>query len=605
MRIQFVGAILGCSFLVTTIAADAQSGQRPKQEFRGVWIATVANLDWPIRDAAPDQQKALLVLMLDRLKDAGINAVFFQVRSESDAMYDSPIEPWSYWLTGRQGRAPDPWYDPLAFAVDEAHKRGLELHAWFNPYRAYRGSGYTPSPLHVTQTHPEWLLWFGNIRVLDPGRAAVRDYVTGVVMDVVRRYDIDGVHFDDYFYPYPPNEISSEDAATFAEEGRGFSSLFEWRRDNVNIFIAQLADSIRHEKPAVKFGISPFGIWKNGVPQGIRGLDAYNVIYADATAWLAAETIDYLVPQLYWPFGGAQDYAKLAPWWVEQINGRHLYIGHGLYRADSRTFSSMLFAPEEIPEQVRFNRGFLDILGSVFFRARNITHFPSQGIVDAFKMDLYRHPALTPTMAWKVADVPGVPANLQLDWTGDTELTLSWDRVEGARRYAVYRVRSGTVPDFSAAAQDADHLLAVTGVPALVDNPGIASDPYYYFVQAVGGNSSESGPSSAVSAIGRATAVAVEEGIPRRHATNYPNPFRNETQLIFGVDETGPVALRIYNPLGQLLRTLADGKLSSPGTYGYQWDGTDNFGRKVGSGTYYFVVDSGGRRVTRSMALVR
>ena len=242
MRIQFVGAILGCSFLVTTIAADAQSGQRPKQEFRGVWIATVANLDWPIRDAAPAQQKALLVLMLDRLKDAGINSVFFQVRSESDAMYDSPIEPWSYWLTGRQGRAPDPWYDPLAFAVDEAHKRGLELHAWFNPYRAYyRGSGYTLSPLHVTQTHPEWLLWFGNIRVLDPGRAAVRDYVTGVVMDVVRRYDIDGVHFDDYFYPYPPNEISSEDAATFAEESRGFSSLFEWRRDNVNIFVAQLA----------------------------------------------------------------------------------------------------------------------------------------------------------------------------------------------------------------------------------------------------------------------------------------------------------------------------------------------------------------------------
>lgn len=585
--------------------AAAQTAEPPKHEFRGAWIATVINLDWPIRGATTAQQKNLLLQMLDRLKDAGINAVFFQVRSECDAMYDSPIEPWSYWLTGQQGRAPDPWYDPLAFAVEEAHKRGMELHAWFNPYRAFRGSGYTNSPQHVVQTHPEWTLRFGSLRILDPGRAAVRDYVTSVVMDVVRRYDIDGVHFDDYFYPYPPNRITTQDAATFAEESRGFTSLFDWRRDNVNIFIAQLADSIRAVKPAVKFGISPFGIWKNGVPQGIRGLNAYHDIYADATAWVEAGSVDYLVPQLYWPFGGAQDYAKLAPWWAEQIRDRHLYIGQALYRADRRTFSGTLFDREEIPEQVRFNRGYLGILGNVFFRARNITHFPSQGIVEVLKSDLYRHPALTPPMAWKTDEVLPVPENVRLEWTADTELTLSWDPVDGARRYAVYRTRSEAVPDLGAASRDARNLVSVTGETKATDRPGIASDPYYYFVQAVGANSAESGPSDAASAVGRATSVETKERVARGFAASHPNPFSTGTEIAFALDTTAPVTLRIYNQLGQLVRTLADGKVSGPGTLGYEWDGTNSGGAQVASGMYYFVLDAGTRRAVGSMARVR
>ena len=598
-------SLLSVIVFLPWIAAVAQTSPPPKHEFRGAWIATVINLDWPIRGATTAQQKNLLIQMLDRLKDAGINAVFFQVRSECDAMYDSPIEPWSYWLTGQQGRAPDPWYDPLGFAVEEAHKRGMELHAWFNPYRAYRGSGYTNSPRHVVQTHPEWTLRFGNLRILDPGRAAVRDYVTSVVMDVVRRYDIDGVHFDDYFYPYPPNQVTTQDAATFAEESRGFTSLFDWRRDNVNIFVAQVADSIRAVKPAVKFGISPFGIWKNGVPLGIRGLDAYNVIYADPTAWVEAGSVDYLVPQLYWPFGGAQDYAKLAPWWAEQIRDRHLYIGQALYRADSRTFSGTLFAKDEIPEQVRFNRGYLGIQGNVFFRARNLTHFPSQGIVEVLKTDLYRHPALTPPMAWKMDEALPVPESVRLEWTADTELTLSWDPVEGARRYAVYRTRSETLPDLVAASRDAGNLVSLTGETALTDRPGIASDPYYYFVQAVGANSAESGPSEAASAVGRATSVETRERVARALAASYPNPFRSGTEIVFALDTTAPVTLRIFNQLGQLVRTLADGKVSGPGTLGYEWDGTDSGGAQVASGMYFFVLDTGDRRLTGSVARVR
>ena len=591
-----------CSGL-TAAGAWAQGAQPPKHELRGAWIATVFNLDWP-RAAAPAEQQAELRLMLDRLRDAGINAVFFQVRSACDAMYDSPLEPWSYWLTGRQGAAPDPWYDPLAFAVREAHRRGMELHAWFNPYRARASAAYEASAGHVTRTRPEWVLEFGDLRVLDPGRAAVREYVTRVVMDVARRYHIDGVHFDDYFYPYPPNQISTEDEATFAEEGRGFTSLADWRRDNVNLFIAQVADSLRTLRPALKFGVSPFGIWKNGVPEGIHGLDAYDVIFADPTAWLAAGSVDYLVPQLYWPFGGPQDYDSLASWWAEQVRGRHLYTGHALYRAASETNSGTLFSPEEIPRQVRFSRGAPEILGSVFFRARNLSHHASQGFAEVLKTDLFRHPALTPPMAWKASEPPAAPGGVELTSLEEGEVELSWHPVEGARRYAVYRVRSSTTPEPGAAAQDARNLLAVTGETALVDRPE-GSEPSHYFVQAVGDNSSESGPSALVSSGGPTTAVAMETAIPRWRLAVYPNPFNAATRIALTVEETAPVSLRIYNQIGQRVRTLVEGEWLGPGAHAFEWDGAADAGRPLASGAYYLVVEIGGRRLARPLTLVR
>ncbi|MCY3736678.1 MAG: family 10 glycosylhydrolase [Gemmatimonadaceae bacterium] len=591
-----------CSAL-TAAEARAQAAQPPKHEFRGAWIATVFNLDWP-RAASPAEQQAELLLMLDRLSDAGINAVFFQVRTECDALYDSPLEPWSRWLTGRQGAAPDPWYDPLAFAVREAHRRGMELHAWFNPYRAREGSAYERSADHVTRTHPQWVLQFGDLRILDPGRAAVREYVTRVVMDVARRYDIDGVHFDDYFYPYPPNHISDEDAATFAEESRGFTSLPEWRRDNVNLFIAQVADSLRALRPALKFGVSPFGIWKNGVPEGIQGLDAHDVIFADPTAWLAAGTVDYLAPQLYWPFGGPQDYESLASWWAEQIRGLHLYTGHALYRAASETNFGTLFSAEEIPRQVRFSRDIPEILGSVFFRARNLTHHSSQGFAEVLKTELYQHPALTPPMAWKASEPPAAPGGVELTSMGDGEVELSWHPVEGSRRYAVYRVRSSTSPDPEASALDARNLLAVTGETALVDRPE-GSEPHHYFVRAVGGNSSESDPSALVRSGGPTTAVAMETATPRMSLDVYPNPFNATTRIALTVEETAPVSLRIYNQIGQRVRTLVEGEWLGPGAQAFEWDAADDAGRPLASGVYYLVVKIGGYRLARSLALVR
>ena len=257
------------TFLLWAPPLHAQQDRVPKHEFRGAWIATVINLDWPSsRNASSHTQQRNLTDMIDGLKEAGINAVFFQVRSEADAMYASGIEPWSFWLTGEQGASPEPFYDPLEVAIEEAHKRGVELHAWINPYRASRGSSYEKAADHITKRYPQWVLTFGNIATLNPGLPEVRNHIARVIMDIVRRYDIDGVHFDDYFYPYPPNNISTEDSGTFAEHNRGITSIADWRRDNVNLLVAQVADSIRAVKPHVKFGISPFGILEKWGPCG-------------------------------------------------------------------------------------------------------------------------------------------------------------------------------------------------------------------------------------------------------------------------------------------------------------------------------------------------
>lgn len=584
----------------------------PKQEYRGAWIATVLNLDWPPQGVHSSFQQSSLINMLDDLKDAGINAVYFQIRSESDAMYVSAYEPWSFWLSGEQGTPPGPFFDPLAFAIEEAHIRGMELHAWMNPYRAIRNTnGYTQSPDHVTVEHPEWDFQTGTIVTLDPGQQAVRNYITDVIMDVARNYDIDGVHFDDFFYPYPPDQISNEDDATFASESRGFTDRGDWRRDNVNLFVKQVSDSLNAFDPSLKFGISPFGIWKNGVPSGIVGLDAHGVIYSDPLAWIADGSVDYLVPQLYWAFGGGQDYAKLAPWWADQMNGRHLYTGHGLYRSDANTYSNTLFNADEIPRQVRFNRARDGIAGSVFFRARNLTIYSSKGFADSLKFDLYRHPALTPTMDWKDMTAPGVPDAIAYEWLTQEELELTWSHTPTAegtastQRYAVYRVQSADLPDFDEAVLDASNLLVVTGDTVITDKPVIATDPYYYFVTAVSSNSVESVASDYVMVEGRA--VSVEPDYEQRIATveRYPNPFGNQTNIIVQVETPGEVSVGIYNSIGQLVTRLADRTYAYDGELRYTWDGTDGSDRAVSNGTYFVVVSTDRGRVSKGVTLIR
>lgn len=582
--------------VVVALMPSASAQELPKHEFRGAWIASVVNLDWPKTTNVAAQQSSL-IRMLDEFQESGINAVFFQIRPESDALYSSEIEPWSRWLTGQQGRAPSPLYDPLTFAIDEAHKRGMELHAWFNPYRVQRQVGsYALDPQHISQRHPEWTFTVNTYQQLDPGLPQVRDYVLEVVMDVVRRYDIDGVHFDDYFYPYPPNQITNQDDASFAEHHRGFTNRGDWRRDNVNLLVEMLHDSLNVVDPQIKFGISPFGIWRNGVPSGITGLDAYNVIYADAVAWHEAQTIDYNVPQLYWAFGGGQDYGKLAPWWESVRNERHLYPGLGLYKADSRTFggSSCCYSANEVPRQVRYNRQHDGIGGSVFFRAQNLSDFNSLGIVDTLRNDLYRHPALTPVMEWKDMMPPGTPAGFSYEWDDDV-VTLSWTPVEASvgeaetRFYAVYRIRSSDEPDFVTALLDARNLLVLTGQTEITDRPADVGESYYYVVTSVSRNSVESSRTEAIVLEGRA--VSLEPGTPQAFqlSQNYPNPFASSTAIDFSLDHAGRVVVRIYDVLGREVAALDNGALHA-GSHAIAFNA-----RNLAAGTYIYVVELDGK----------
>lgn len=466
----------------------------PKREMRAAWIATVTNLDWPNSNSSSTaQQKQELINLLDELDRDGINTVVFQIRSECDAMYSSSFDPWSYWLTGSQGTAPYPYYDPLEFAIEEAHKRGMELHAWFNPYRVERAVGnYTTAPNHVTNQHPDWIIQISTFKFLDPGLPMVRDYVTSVIYDVVSRYDVDGIHADDYFYPYPPNQITNQDAATFAAYPRGFTNIADWRRDNVNLLIAQVNDTIQSVKPWVKFGMSPFGIWKNGVPPGISGLSAYNDIYCDAIAWLHDRSIDYLTPQLYWPFGGGQDYAKLQPWWADSVhaNGRHFYPGHAYYRIVNWT------NPSEMPNQIRFDRNNPKVQGGVFFRAKNFGENP-KGVTDSLRNDLYRYKAILPIMNWKDVVNPNPPQNLRFERLANGQGGLKWDLPQvasdgdTAKRYVVYRFNTSNIQP--ADLNNSANILDVAGYRENIPGePPSPTGPYYFVVTTLDRNYNES-----------------------------------------------------------------------------------------------------------------
>ena len=489
--------ILATSSVISLSFVFAQAP--PKREFRGAWIATVTNIDWPSSPGISSQvQQSQLTSLLDKLANAGINAVILQVRPACDAFYASPYEPWSSWLTGSQGTPPSSYYDPLQFAVQEAHKRGMELHAWFNPYRV-KLSATSPSLLdstNVSVLHPDWALKCPDGYVfLDPGLPQVRDHVARVIADVVRRYDIDGVHMDDYFYPYPEHGFTTGDSATFQLSARGFAypdSLAPWRRDNVNLLIKQVYDSIQAIKPAVKMGMSPFGIWKSNVPTGIGGTSAYDVLYCDAVAWLSGKYIDYIAPQLYWPFGGGQDYGKLQPWWASVANGRHLYTGN---------ISSV--GTSQLGLQINFNRS-THAQGDIIFSARSISG-NAGGLADSLRYDYYASAAIIPVMAWKDTIAPNAPANLTASVNpGTGAYQLAWDppaaAIDGdtARRYVVYRFTNLTYQPGDL--ENSANLLALTGQSTAVPPTRIdsVSLQYYFAVSALDENNNESTLSNVV-----------------------------------------------------------------------------------------------------------
>jgi uncharacterized lipoprotein YddW (UPF0748 family) len=376
------------------------------REFRGVWVATVGNLDWPSRrDLTTARAQAELLRILDAARDLGLNAVIFQVRPMADAFYDSPLEPWSDYLTGASGRAPNPWWDPLAFAIEHAHARGLELHAWFNPFRAGFVAKKTPlDASHISRRRPDLLRTYGTYYWLDPGEPDARRQAIDVITDVVRRYDVDAVHIDDYFYPYQERDarrrlIQFPDEASWREHGvRTGMSRNDWRRSNVDTFVEQLYHAVRAEKQHVRVGISPFGIWRPGHPATVRGLDSWAELYADTRKWLNNGWADYYAPQLYWRVAAPQQpYTDLLQWWSEQNpHGRHIWAGNIPNRVGSRTNE---WQSDEILEQVRLAREHPGVTGNVHFSASSLLRNRG-GLGDVFRNTTYRTPALVPASPW-------------------------------------------------------------------------------------------------------------------------------------------------------------------------------------------------------------
>lgn len=388
------------------------------REFRGAWVATVANIDFPSKPTlTTEEQKTELIAILDRAATLKLNAVIFQVRPGCDALYSSPYEPWSEFLTGQMGKPPEPFYDPLAFAVAEAHKRGLELHAWFNPYRAYHAQAKSPIPSnHISKTQPELVKQYGNYLWLDPGEKAVQDYSLKVIMDVVSRYDIDGVHIDDYFYPYPQRNEQNQ-LIDFPDEpswqkylaSGGQLNRADWRRENINTFVRQMYGSIKKEKLWVKVGISPFGVWKPGYPQSISnsdrgvGFNAYEQIYADSRKWLQNGWLDYFSPQLYWKIEQTQQsYPVLLNWWLQQ-NTKNRNIFPGIYTSRVGRWDA-----NEIAYQIKTTRGFSKQSGNIHFSMKSLMENKG-GITDLLAKDVYAQPALIPAFGWLNNALPGKP----------------------------------------------------------------------------------------------------------------------------------------------------------------------------------------------------
>jgi uncharacterized lipoprotein YddW (UPF0748 family) len=555
-----------CAYAQTQLPQES-----PKREFRGVWISTVYNLDFPTNAMdTPEKQRTDFVTLLEQHRKNGINAVFVQVRSAADAFYAGSREPWSAYLTGTQGKAPAPFWDPLAFMVEEAHKRGMEFHAWFNPFRSVLSSSSVVARDHISQTQPAWHLTYRSpFKLLNPGLPEVREYVAGVVADVVRRYDIDGVHFDDYFYPY--EGTTTQDAETYHTNGRGISSIADWRRDNVNTFVRLVRDSIRAVKPWIKFGISPFGIWRSGTPSGIVGLDAYSVVYADALAWLQAGLVDYIAPQLYWKFGGGQDYAKLMPWWLAQARqaGRHLYTGLGAYRLTEDAWTA-----SDITRQIDFNRTQASD-GAVLFSSNAITR-NLKNVQTALQTDTYKTFALPPTMPWKDSVPPNAPviAGGRVHFTGSSA-QLFWEKPskasdgDTARYFIIYRL------PFSSTDLNTATIIGITRQTVFTDTSDTLATQkglWRYAVAALDKTYNQSTPSYIVFV----SSIRAEQAVSKEGGTLNdirPNPASDLVTLRYTLQKPSFISITLCDVLGNVVATPHN-TFAASGTHSVEVDTT-------------------------------
>ncbi|TMR21683.1 hypothetical protein ETD86_14125 [Nonomuraea turkmeniaca] len=482
-------------------AACTTDPATPKRQLRAMWVSSVANIDWPSRTGlSASAQQAEFRAWLDLAVAKRMNAVVVQVRPTADAFWPSPYEPWSQWLTGTQGG--NPGYDPLAFMVNEAHARNLEFHAWFNPYRIANHD----DPTRLVSTHPArqnpgWRFAYGGKLYYNPGIPAVRDFIEDAIMDAVSRYDIDGVHLDDYFYPYPVSGASIPDAATYQQYGGSFSNVADWRRDNVNLLVRELDQRIHAAKPHVSFGISPFGIWRNSGtdPLGSRtsGLQSYDAIYADSRQWVKQGWVDYISPQIYWHIGfSTAAYEVLTAWWSDVVRGTgvQLVVGQAAYRAGASGQDAAWQDPAELSDHLTDNRKHPEVVGDVYFSAKDVKA-DRIGAITRLVNAHYTKPALPPARGSAAA--PAAPAitsatqvsnGVQLAWTGS------------GTSYAVYRVAgspSAADPCFFA---DARNLITTTRKTTFTDTT--ASGTQTYYVTALNRTHQESAPSAGKPASG-------------------------------------------------------------------------------------------------------
>jgi uncharacterized lipoprotein YddW (UPF0748 family) len=416
--------VMGILAASVSLASAARGDELPAapREFRAAWIATVANIDWPSRKGlSTDEQKCELAALLDKAVGLHLNAVILQIRPSADALYASKLEPWSEYLSGRMGQPPKPFYDPLQFAVEQAHRRGLQLHVWFNPYRVRQsGAKSEPAPAHASRSMEEIVREYGPYLWFDPGEPAALKRFIDVVTDVVRRYDVDGVHIDDYFYPYPVQDenkknvpFPDDESYARAKEAGETLERDDWRRQNCNRLVEQMYAAVKKEKPWVLVGISPFGIWRPGHPEGIEGLDQYATLYADAKKWLNEGWVDYFTPQLYWRIEGPQSYPKLLAWWHgENSHNRHLWPGNGAHNvrrsADVEPARSV-WPAEELLHQIELTRQEVtEGPGNVFFSMKCLVD-NRDGLADKLKEGLYADEALVPETTWLGGEAPGKP----------------------------------------------------------------------------------------------------------------------------------------------------------------------------------------------------
>ena len=485
-----------CSLLIALLTVAFTFAAAPKREFRGAWIQAVNHQFEGIPTA---QLKAELTRQLDTLESCGINAILFQVRVEADALYKSDLEPWSAFLTGFQGEAPDEDWDPLQFMIDECHARCMELHAWINPFRAKTAATTDFAPTHQMTLHPERIIRFGDLALFDPALKENRDYICQVAADIVTRYDVDGFHIDDYFYPYPDGNRKFNDDKSFKADPRGFSNRDDWRRDNVNLFVEQLYHTVKDIKPWVKFGISPFGIYRNKsaqYPNGSEttGLENYSGLYADVMLWIEKGWMDYCIPQTYWNTGyKAADYAILAKWWSDNAGGCLMYLGQDVERTLTGVDPSH---PESNQQRHKLNleRILSGLQGNCFWPAKSVVDNPGN-YRTVLAQEYHTAPALQPVADYMPKNTPGKERKLMPVQTKDGPV-LFWTapkarkEMDKAIQYVVYRFEKGQAINLD----DPQHIVAVTRRSFLNLPYRDGSTQYIYVVTALNRIQRESAP---------------------------------------------------------------------------------------------------------------